>query len=58
MNEKLYWYEMRLRPMGIGCQPKGIVEFNENKGNWGIVAYDRKLTEKELNDYDLLEWKK
>jgi len=58
MNKKLYWYEMRLRPIGIGCQPKGMIEFNEDKGNWGIVAYDRKLTEKELNDYDMLEWKK
>lgn len=57
MNKK-FWYEMRLRPIGIGCQPKGMIEFNEDKGNWGIVAYDRELTDKELDDFDMLKWKK
>ena len=57
MNNKIYWYEMKQRPIGIGCQPKGMVEFNEDKGNWGIVAYDRELTEKELSDYEIEIWK-
>jgi len=56
MSEK-FWYEMKLRPIGIGCQPKGMIEFNEDRGSWGIVAYDRELTAKELDDYDMLEWK-
>lgn len=56
MGNKLYWYEMYMRPMGPGCQPKGIVEFEEGKGRWGLVAYERPLTEKELSDYEMREW--
>lgn len=54
--KKLFWYEMLSRPLGIGCQPKGFKEYDESKGNWGIVAYDRKLTDKELSDYEMQEW--
>ena len=53
MSQKLYWYEYRLRPFGIGCQPHGHVEYNAEYGYWGKVAYDRPLTEKEINDYEL-----
>jgi len=52
----LYWYEMCKRPVSLGCQPKGFVEFNDDKGNHGIVAYDKKLTDKELNDFEMKEW--
>lgn len=54
---KLYWYEMWKRPVDIGCQPKGFVDFDNDKGRHGIVSYDRPLTEKELNDYDMRVWK-
>ena len=56
-NKKLYWYEMYMRPLGPGCQPKGIVKFVEDKGRWGLVAYDRPLTEEVLDDYEMKEWK-
>ena len=52
----MYWYEMTARPIGPGCQPKGFVKFDEDKGRWGIVAYDRKLTQNELEEYEMREW--
>lgn len=60
-NKKYYHYGMRLRPFGIGCQPKdGFVgrtdDFNvffESERYWDILIYDRELTEKEMLDYDL-----
>jgi len=56
MSKQKFWYEMMLRPVGIGCQPSGFVEFDEEQGTWGIVAYDRQLSDKELNDYDMRKW--
>lgn len=47
-----------MRPMSPGCQPKGIVAFEEDKGRHGIVAYDRELTKEELNEYEMKEWNK
>ncbi|WP_138919728.1 hypothetical protein [Lentibacillus jeotgali] len=55
-DDGLYWYEMRQRPVSLGCQPKGFVEFDDDKGQYGIVAYDRELTDKELNDFEIKEW--
>ncbi|TFJ91535.1 LPD25 domain-containing protein [Lentibacillus salicampi] len=54
-DDGLYWYEMCNRPVSLGCQPKGFLEFDDDKGKHGIVAYDRKLTEKELNDFEMKE---
>src|SRR5699024_3238076 len=55
-DDGLYWYEMRQRPVSLGCQPKGFVEFDDDKGKYGIVAYDRVLTDKELHDCEMKEW--
>lgn len=56
----MYTYYFRLRPPGIGCQPKkGLVkiDFNEviknNRKYWGSATYDRKLSSDELFNYDL-----
>ena len=51
-----YVYEMTARPISIGTQPKGFTWFDESKGEWGIVAYDRELTEQELVEYEMREW--
>lgn len=54
-----YTYGMRLRPFSIGCQPMdGLIECKENHsrkddGYWDILVYSRKLTDKELRDYEL-----
>src|SRR5699024_10481750 len=55
-DDGLYWYEMRQRPVSLGCQPKEFVEFDDDEGKHGIVAYNRELTDKELNDFDMKEW--
>ena len=57
-NTHTYYY--RLRPPSIGCQPsKGLIstdsgptEYN-NRTYHGTCTYDRELTEKELNEYEL-----
>lgn len=66
--EKLYRYESTQRPVGLGTFPKrGAVETwnyglgrgitHDENGNeimsWGYIAYNRKLTEKEMSDYEL-----
>jgi len=55
-DDGLYWYEMCRRPVSLGCQPKGFVEFDDDKGKQGIVAYDRELSYKELSDFEMQEW--
>lgn len=54
-----YWYGMRLRPFGIGCQPKGFTDWKDadkwKDGYWSYVCYDRPLTEAEMKNYDLDE---
>ena len=53
---KEYIYEMLQRPVSPGAQPKGMQWFDEDKGNWGIVAYDRELTEQELDEYEMAKF--
>lgn len=64
-NEKTYKYYSLRRPVGIGTCPKNFIDiknYNERiqvmqngKMAWGEVTYNRKLTEKEIRDYELLE---
>lgn len=52
----MYKYGMRLRGFSIGCQPmKGIVyrEDDPTGKYWDILVYSRKLTGKELEDYEM-----
>ena len=51
-----YRYGMRLRGFSIGCQPRqGFIErLDDTSGRYyDILAYDRQLTETEINDYEL-----
>lgn len=54
---KLYKYGYRLRPPAIATEPSGYVDWegfhNKDNGYWGYVFYNRKLTGKEIYDYDL-----
>lgn len=34
------------KAVSIGCHPKDFVNKDDSKNRWGIVADDRKLTEK------------
>lgn len=52
----VYRYGMRLRGFSIGCQPKdGFLdrEDDETGRYYDILLYDRQLTDKELQDYEL-----
>ncbi|WP_237049354.1 ArdC-like ssDNA-binding domain-containing protein [Lentibacillus amyloliquefaciens] len=55
-EDGLYWYEMLHCPVSVGCQPKGFVDFIEEKGNHGIVAYERELSKREISEFEMLEW--
>lgn len=48
-----HWYELLYRGISPGCQPRDFVDKDHNKGKWGIVAYDRELTDKELSMYEM-----
>ena len=51
----MWYYGMRLRGCGPGCQPKGFVrrEDDDSGKYWDILVYDRELTDKEMFSYDL-----
>ena len=50
-------YGMRLRGFSPGCQPKGVIRREDDPTGkyWDVIVYERKLTEKELRDYELEE---
>lgn len=55
-----YYYGMRLRPAGLGCQPKeGLQRIiwdmtPEQAAKYhDVVEYDRELTEEEREHYDM-----
>lgn len=53
-----YVYGMRLRGFSIGCQPmNGLIRVSDGRYGeyYNILYYNRKLTQKELNDYELDE---
>lgn len=61
----MYTYYMILRPVGIGCQPKGFIDYEDygrrtyipaiDHEAWGEVTYDRKLFPEEIKAYDMME---
>lgn len=57
-------YYLLYRPPSIGTHPKGavnVVAFDKREKikpgvwAWGYVEYDRKLSEEEIRNYELLE---
>ena len=54
--EVRFLYGMRLRGFSIGCQPMdGLIERLDDKSGLyhDILAYNRQLTDKECEDYEL-----
>jgi len=52
----MYKYGMRLRGFAPLCQPmKGLITNLEDKTGkyWDLLLYNRRLTPKEVNDYEL-----
>jgi len=52
-KSNIYWYELKFRSPSPGCQPRDFIGIDNNKGKWGIVGYNRELTKKELNEYEM-----
>lgn len=52
---KEYVYGMRLRGFSPGCQPmEGLRERRDGGAKYyDLLVYDRKLTDKEMRDYEL-----
>lgn len=60
----IFLYYLLMRPVGPGCQPPGSVDCGNMDGEtvlpeighyaWGWVEYDHPLTEKELQDYEMV----
>lgn len=56
-----YYYRMRLRGVGPGCQPKGFVDTVKKvtlcgetfTATYDILIYSRKLTDEEVEEYEL-----
>jgi hypothetical protein len=51
--QTIFWYEFLYRGFSPMCQPKGHIQLDHNKGKWGVIAYDRPLTDAELCEYEL-----
>ena len=52
----IFWYELLFRGISPGCQPKEFIDVDHTKGKYGIVAYNRKLTNEELKEYEMREY--
>jgi hypothetical protein len=48
-----HWYKYKFRGHSIGCQPDDFVSHDVQIGKFGAVAYDRELTEEEIQAYEL-----
>lgn len=50
-----YFYGMKFRGASPGAQPKGMLSCREDVSGkyYDIIEYDRKLTDKEIRDYEL-----
>ena len=61
----MHTYYMILRPVGIGSQPKGFLNYQNydrrtyipaiSHEAWGEITYDRKLSPEEIKAYDMME---
>jgi hypothetical protein len=55
-NTKTYEYTYRLRGMSPYCQPGGFKDWKNLPGyKYEVISYNRKLTEKEILEYELTE---
>lgn len=57
---KKYEYVLLNRPFDLGVVPKGYIEVTNKRipnffSNYGTVIYDRKLTDEEINRFELID---
>lgn len=52
-----YKYGMKRRGYSIGCQPNGVISFEDvdkkETGFYSIITYLRELTDEEIEKYEL-----
>ena len=57
LPEKLHQYGMRLKPFGVGAQPKGYFKSQTadkcRTGYWSYVWYAEELSEEDMKKYGL-----
>lgn len=54
MKKGKYWYYYTKEGMAPGNQPGGFVNQKTNMGEFGSIAYDRELTNDELDKFSLV----
>lgn len=56
MEDMYYYYGMKLRPYGIGCQPKGmelLIDCERGARYWSIIYSTKMLSKEQCEAYDL-----
>lgn len=48
-------YTYKTRGFSIGCQPKDFIKFEEGEYKFETIYYDRELTKKEIEEYELID---
>ena len=48
-------YTYKTRGFSIGCQPKDFIKFEEGEHKFETIYYDRELTKKEIEEYELID---
>ena len=51
-------YTYKTRGFSIGCQPKDFIETKQQEHKFETIFYDRELTEKEIEEYELIDLNK
>lgn len=51
----MFKYTYRTRGFSIGCQPKDFIKFEEGEHKFETIYYDRELTKKEIEEYELID---
>lgn len=51
----MFKYTYRTRGFSLGCQPKDFIRFEQEEHKFETIFYDRELTKKEIEDYELID---
>lgn len=51
----MFKYTYRTRGFSIGCQPKDFIKFEQEEHKFETIYYDRELTKKEIEEYELID---
>ena len=51
----MYKYTYRTRGFSLGCQPRGFAKVEQEEHKFETIYYDRELTKKEIEEYELID---